>query len=78
MLLLEQISKIVKGQCPAERFFAQHVFGQLVLPHLQLTNFVLDGVADQESVGKDCLGLTDSMGAINGLILDGWVPPWIK
>ena len=76
--LLEQIPKIIKSQCPAECFFTEDVFGQVGLPDLQLTDLVLDGIADQQSVGKDCLRLTDSMGAINGLIFDGWIPPRIK
>src|SRR5271157_2024950 len=77
-LLLEQIPKILEAQCPAERFFAQHVIGHVGLPNLQLTDFVLDRVADQQSIRKDSLCLADSMGAINGLIFDGRIPPWVK
>jgi hypothetical protein len=77
-LLLEQIPKILKVQGPAERFFAQHVIGHVGLPNLQLTDFVLDRVADQQSIRKDGLCLADSMGPINGLIFDGWIPPWVK
>jgi hypothetical protein len=45
--LLEQIPEILQGQRPAERFFAQYVLGQVALSNLQLTDFVLDRVADQ-------------------------------
>jgi hypothetical protein len=45
--LLEQIPKVLQSQCPPERLVAQHVSGQVRLSHLQLTDFVLDRVADQ-------------------------------
>ena len=44
---------------------------------LENADLFLDGVPGKEAVGDDLVLLADAVGAVDGLILDGGVPPWI-
>lgn len=43
---------------------------------LELQNFFLDGVLDDESFRDHRLGLPDPMRALDGLLLRSRIPPW--
>src|SRR5204863_8003375 len=45
---------------------------------LQPQDFVFDCVAGDQLVGSDDTGLSDAMGAVGGLRLDGGIPPGIE
>ena len=52
--------------------------GQFALLLLQLQHLFLDGVAGDQAVGEDRLRLADAVRAVDGLRLDGRVPPRIE
>jgi hypothetical protein len=45
---------------------------------LELEDLLLDGVAADQPVGEDALGLADPVRAVDGLRLDGGVPPGVE
>ena len=45
---------------------------------LELEDLLLDGVAADQAVGEDVLGLADPVRAVDGLGLDGGVPPGVE
>ena len=52
--------------------------GQVALRLLELEDLLLDGVAADQAVGEDVLGLADPVRAVDGLGLDGRVPPGVE
>ena len=45
---------------------------------LELEDLLLDGVPGDQAVGEDGAGLADAVGAVDGLGLDGGVPPGVE
>src|SRR5215210_230137 len=52
--------------------------GEVSLALLELENLLLDGVAGHQTAGEDGTALADAVGAVDGLGLDGGVPPGIE
>ena len=52
--------------------------GQVALLLLEFEDLLLDGVAADQAVGEDVLGLADAVRAVDGLGLDGGVPPGVE
>ena len=52
--------------------------GQVALLLLEVEDLLLDGVAADQPVGEDVLGLADPVRAVDGLGLDGGVPPGVE
>jgi hypothetical protein len=67
-----------RADCGSTALSANDGIGQIALGLLQFKNFFLHGVARDEAIGKNLANLADAMGAIDGLRLDGRIPPWIE
>ena len=52
--------------------------GEVALLLLEFEDLLLDGVAADQAVGEDVLGLADAVRAVDGLGLDGRVPPRVE
>src|SRR4051812_28544543 len=52
--------------------------GQVLFALLELQDFFLHRVLGDQPVGKDAARLADAVGAVDGLRLDGRVPPRIE
>ena len=52
--------------------------GEVALLLLEFEDLLLDGVAADQAVGEDPLGLADPVRAVDGLGLDGGVPPGVE
>ena len=52
--------------------------GEVALALLELEDLLLDGVAADQAVGEDVLGLADPVRAVDGLGFDGGVPPGVE
>ena len=70
--------QISQGQALGEAFFAEDVLGQGFFLFLEFADFFFDAVFDEQAVGDDFLGLADAVGAVDGLVFDGGVPPGIE
>ena len=57
---------------------AQNSIGQVAFLLLQFQDFLLNSSPADQAVGKDVLRLADAVRAVNGLSLDGGIPPGIK
>jgi hypothetical protein len=44
---------------------------------LKLYDLIFNCVFTYHAIGKNILGLSDTVGTVDGLLLDGRVPPWI-
>src|SRR5579862_9594849 len=76
-LIAEQKSEVIQREGAGEVFFAQDVCGQRALAALELADFLLDALLNQQPVGDDMAGLADTVGAVDGLVFDRRIPPWI-
>ena len=45
---------------------------------LELENLLFDGISGNQAVGEDLILLANTVGAINGLCLVGWVSPGVQ
>ena len=52
--------------------------GESAFALVQAQDFLLDGVVADEMIDGDSLLLTDAIGAVCGLLLDGGIPPWVE
>src|SRR5690606_9161870 len=75
-MLAEEISDVFLG-----KFFKKciivcyQVFHQIELALLQHHDFLLNGIFTNQAIGKYTLGLSDTMGTVDSLLLHGGVPP---
>jgi|GEM_PF-6722289 len=53
------------------------IFSQEAFTILQQKNFVFNTILTDHAIGKYILGLADTMGPVDGLLLDRRVPPGI-
>ena len=77
LLLPQQKPEVIQRQCAGEAFFAEDVGGESALAALELPDFLLDALFHQQAVGDDVAGLADAVGAVDGLVFDGGIPPRI-
>src|SRR5262249_57330320 len=75
----QQLLNFFPGQRAQEFFFsANGCADEFALAVLQRQNLLLDGIASNQFVAGDHLGLADAMCAVGRLFLDSRVPPGIK
>src|SRR5262245_55540887 len=77
LILGEQILEVALREVARKAIFAQHVRDGLRLALLQVPDFFLHGAGSDEPIGIHGRGLADAMRAVDGLGLDGRVPPRI-
>src|ERR1700690_3000015 len=71
----EKILQIRGREAAGEAFLAEHVGDGLRLVLLQFPDFFLDRAGRNQPVGVDGLRLADAMRTVDGLRLDGGIPP---
>jgi len=69
------LAEAVEVEDAGEGFFLHHGIGEGGFVLLQGQDFLLHGVGGDEAVGDDGLGLADAVRAVDGLRLDGGIPP---
>ena len=52
--------------------------GKAAFFHLEFGDFFLDSATTDQAIGEDLFGLTDAVGTVDGLRLDGGVPPRVQ
>ena len=77
-LFREEESQIIQGEALGEAFFSQDVIRQCAFLFLQLADFLLDGVAHEQSVSHHFPGLADAVSAVDGLVFNRGIPPRIE
>jgi hypothetical protein len=70
--------RIGQGEDLAAFFFAQDILRKGGFGALNLADFFLDAVLHEKAARDDFAGLADAVDAINGLHLDGRVPPRVE
>src|SRR5947199_10634594 len=78
LLIRQQKLQVLQREALGELGFSEDILRQSLFLFLQFADFFLDAVFDEQPVGHDFVDLPNSMRPINGLVLDGWVPPRIK
>ncbi len=77
--LTEEVGEFVFGEVSEWVFlFTDDGIGELSFLLLQFDNALFDGVLADESVSEDVGGLAYSVRTVDGLRLDGGVPPGVK
>jgi hypothetical protein len=69
--------QVVEAEVGGEALVAEHVGDELGLLVLEDADLLFDGVAGEQAVGDDLVFLADAVGAVDGLVFDGGVPPRI-
>lgn len=69
--------EVVDAEVGSEALIAEHVGDELRLLVLEDADFLFYGVPGQQAVGDDLVFLSDTVCPVDGLVLDGGVPPWI-
>ena len=69
--------EIVDTEVGSKAFIAKHIGDELRLLVLEDADFLFYGISSKQAVGDNLILLADAVRAVDGLVLDGGVPPWI-
>ena len=70
--------EILERKGAGEVLLAEDVFREGAFLFLEAADFFFDAVFDDEAVGENGLFLTDAVGAVDRLSLNGGIPPGIE
>ena len=78
MCILKQFQQFISGNRPCGIRAIKQPHCKFLLLFMKFDDLVFYGIARDDSVNCDWPYLTKSMCTVGSLVLDGWIPPWIK
>ena len=78
LFLCQQHLQIVKRERLRGVLILEQGIGKVAFGLVQTEDLLLDGVGSDEVIDRDVAMLTDTVGAVGGLLFDGRVPPRVE
>ena len=78
LLIAYHVEQVLAGELMTLAGAAEHGIGKIALGLVQAQDFLFDGVLRNEVVDGDVLPLTDAVGTVGSLLLDGGIPPGVE
>ena len=70
--------QVVDGHCAADVAARKKRVGQIAFGFVEAQDFLLNGVARNQVIDGHVLVLSDAVGTVGGLLLDGGIPSRIQ